>query len=386
MPPSTPPADGGTAASSSRRYTAGLLWEACHRCPRPEVVRDVIDRGANLEMASKAALDHRIAPLLWRTLMAAEACDNLGGAGTALSDVFEVYRMEAVLLLPRAVSLAVEPLTKAGLEPVVLKGPALATRYPEPGLRPMEDIDLLLPATQHHHALTALNDAGWVVARSAHREVYDSVLTHHDVPSLALELHYALEPGSLRVTALDATALWNLRQPIDCMGTPAFGLPLPEEVVYLSAHAGKPHHGFFRMIWIADFAMIVGLALEKGDAVDWSRIQAVAADASCATVVAAALALARRAGVDAPESLFPLPTNGWRGSAIKRLTDVSWPLAHLELPGYHLNYALADTRRRRWKILLVLLGSGYGIGKAWRRLLEAPAALMARAAGARRRR
>jgi hypothetical protein len=350
------------------------------------VVRDSINQGADLEVASKASLDHRIAPLLWRTLTAAGTVDTLGEARAALSDVYEVYRMEALLLLPRAVSLAVGPLTRAGLEPVVLKGPALASRYPEAGLRPMEDIDLLLPAEQHHDALRALSDAGWVVARPARRDVYDTVLTHKDIPSLALELHYALESGSQRVTALDATALWKLRQPIDCMGTPAFGLPLPEEVVYLSAHAGKPHHGFFRMIWIADFAMVVGLADERGDEIDWSRIQAVAADASCATVVAAALALARRAGVDAPQELFTLPTKGWRGAAIRQLTDVSWPLAHLELPGYHLNYALADTRRRRWQILVVLLGSGYGIGKAWRRLVRAPAALLTRATNAGRRR
>ena len=53
--------------------------------------------------------------------------------------------MEAVLLIPRALALAVRPLTDAGLEPVVFKGPAVAARYPKPGLRPMEDIDLLLP-------------------------------------------------------------------------------------------------------------------------------------------------------------------------------------------------------------------------------------------------
>ena len=386
MQASTPPVDRGISTSNSRRSTAELLWEACRRHPRPEVVRDAIGRGADLHVASKASIDHRIAPLLWRTLTSADAAESLGEGRATLRDVFEVYRMEALLLLPRAVSLAVRPLTEADFEPVVLKGPALASRYPEPGLRPMEDIDLLLPSEQHQDALRALAGAGWVVVRSAHRGDYDTVLTHPDVPSLALELHYGLEYGSQRVTALDATELWRLRQPIDCFGTPAFGLPLPEEIVYLAAHAGKPHHGFFRMIWVADFAMIVGLAHQEGHDVDWGRVQTVAAASSCATVVAAALALARRAGVDAPEEVFPLPTSGWRGAAIRQLTDVSWPLAHLELPGYHLNYALADTRRSRWRILVVLLGSGYGIGRAWRRLVHAPAAWAARSTSTRRRR
>jgi hypothetical protein len=315
---------------------------------------------------------------LWRALAASDALAALGESRPALADVFEVYRMEALLLLPRAVAMAVQPLTGNGLEPVVLKGPALAARYPSPGLRPMEDIDLLLPASQHQPALRALHGAGWVTARAAGHDIYDTVLTHKDVPSLALELHYALEPGSQRVTKLDATALWALRQPIDCLGTPAFGLPLPEEMVYLAAHAGKPHHGFFRLVWIADLAMIVGLAHERGEQVDWDRVRSVARQYSCATVVAAALALARRAGVDAPPELLTLPARGWRGSAMKQLTDVTWPLTHLELPGYHLNYALADTRRRRVRILLVLRGSGYGIGKTMRRALAAPRALLAR--------
>jgi hypothetical protein len=312
-------------------------------------------------------------------MAAADLLDALGESRAALGDIFEVFRMEALLVLPRAVALAVQPLTAVGLEPVVLKGPALAARYPEPGLRPMEDIDLLLPGAQHRAALDVLTAAGWGVARPGGKDVYDTVLTHADAPSLSLELHYGFESASQRVTTLNSTALWNLRQPIDCLGTPAFGLPLPEEIVYLASHAGKPHHGFFRLIWIADFAMIVGSQLQSGRTVEWQRVRAAAEEGSCTTVVAAALTLARRAGVDAPEELVQLPTRGWRGSALRQLTDVAWPLAHLDLPGYHLNYALADTRRRRLRILLILLGSGYGIGKAIRRWLEAPGAWVTRA-------
>ena len=57
---------------------------------------------------------------------------------------------------------------------------------------------------------------------------------------------------------------------------------------------------------------------------------------------------------------------------MRRLLDVTWPLDHLELPGYQLNYALTDTRARRLKILFVLLASGYGIGTRMRRLAGGP--------------
>jgi hypothetical protein len=325
-----------------------------------------------MEQATSASIAHRIAPLLWRALTQAEAIEALGPSQDSLRSVFDTYRMEALLLLPRAVSRAVSPLTDAGLEPVVLKGPALAARYPQPGLRPMEDIDLLLPKAQHVAASSALIDAGWRIVRPSTRDDYDTMFTHPDVPSLSLELHFGLEHPSQRVTTLDGDALWQRRQPIDCLGTAAFGLPLSEELVFLSAHAGKPHHGFFRLIWVADLAMVVGHATASGATLDWDDIETVARNGSCLTMVAAAFALAGHAGVDVPVGMFPLPNRGWRGNAMEKLTATSWPLSHLDLPGYHLNYALADSRIRRLRILLVLLGSGYGIGRRARGLLDGP--------------
>jgi hypothetical protein len=208
---------------------------------------------------------------------------------------------------------------------------------------------------------------------------YDTVLAHDEVPSLFLELHYGLEGTSQRVTALDPGALWARRRPLDCAGTAAFGLPMADELVVLAAHAGKPHHGFVRLAWIADLAMLVGDAAERGAPVDWERVRGVAEDARCATVVAAALGLARHAGVDTPAGLFPLPTRGWRGDALRQLVSVTWPLTHLELPGYHLNYALTDAAGQRLKILLVLLASGHGIGTGARRIAGLPRRALARA-------
>ena len=358
-------ADGGPTVTE---HTARLLWEACRRDPDPASVRRALSGGADLARAVTAASEHRIGPLLWRALGAAGHLHALGPDRPVLGALADAFRMEALLLLPRAVALAVRPLTEAGLEPVVFKGPAVAARYPEPGLRPMEDIDLLLPRADHRHALDALRRAGWQVARAGGGDLYDTALTHPEVPSLFLELHYGLEGTSQRVTALDPGRLWACRRPLLCAGTPAFGLPPAEELVVLAAHAGKPHHGFVRLMWMADLAMIVGDAATRGAPVDWDRVRAVAGAARCVTVVGAALELARRAGVDAPRGLFPLPSRGWRGDAMRRLLSVTWPLTHLELPGYQLNYSLTDARARRVKILLVLLASGHGVGTRARRI------------------
>jgi hypothetical protein len=366
-----------TGATTTTEATATLLWEACRRDPDPAAVRRALAGGADIARAVPAAADHRIGPLLWRALQAAGSLDALGPDRTVLGGMADAFRMEALLLIPRAVALAVRPLTGAGLEPVVFKGPAVATRYPGPGLRPMEDIDLLLPRPDHPRALRALGAAGWKVVREGGGDRYDTVLRHAEVPSLVLELHYGLEGTSQRVTALDPGALWERRQPLDCAGTPAFGLPLADELVVLAAHAGKPHHGFVRLMWIADLAMIVGDAAERGAPVDWDRVRAAAGDARCVTVVGAALALARHAGVDAPTELFPLPARGWRGEAMDRLLSVTWPLTHLELPGYQLNYALTDAATKRLKILLVLLASGHGIGTGARHAAGLPRRVLA---------
>lgn len=344
--------------SDVRRRTASLLWEACRRYPDHGTIATAVSSGADVPAASRWAVPHGIGPLLWRALRSADAVDALGDAEPSLRSIAEVQRMEALLLFPRAVAMALEPLTDGGLEPVVLKGPTLAARYPAVGLRPMEDIDVLLPPRDHPRALRLLAASGWEVARAARRDRYDTVLVHSEVPSLALELHYGLESSYERVTRLDAIALWDRREPIDCLGTPAFGLPVPEELVMLSTHAGKPYHGFTRLVWIADLAMVVGYAAETGQPVQWERVRSVAESGRCLTLVSAALALAKRVGVETPESMFPLPPQGWRAAALRRLLDVSWPLEVDDPAAFHLRYALTDGWRRRARLLV---GSGHGM-------------------------
>ncbi|HWD55303.1 MAG TPA: nucleotidyltransferase family protein [Acidimicrobiales bacterium] len=360
------------ATEAAIEPTARLLWEACRPEPDATEVRRALAGGADLALAVTAADEHRIGPLLWRALGAADGLDALGPERAALRGTADAFAMEAMLLIPRAVALAVRPLTDVGLEPVIFKGPAVAARYPRPGLRPMEDIDLLLPRAHHARALEALASSGWRVERRADGEQYDTVLAHDEVPSLLLELHFGLESASQRVTALDPEQLWARRQPAEVAGTPAFVLPQDEELVVLAAHAGKPHHGFVRLVWIADLAMIVEAADADGHPVDWARVRSVARSAHCLTVVGAALAMARRVGVRAPSDLFPVPTRGWRGEALAQLLSVKWPLTHLGLPGYQLNYALTDDRAQRVKILLVLLASGHGIGGHVRRMAALP--------------
>jgi len=346
----------GTGAGEAA--TGRLLWEACRRRPDPTALRRAVEARPDPAVVFSAAMVHGLVPMLWRALCGAGVGDAMGEWAERFDQVTQVRRLEAMLLLPRAVAQAVVPLTDIGLEPLVFKGPVVAARYPEPGMRAMEDLDLYLPRRQHGAALAALERAGWDVVRPAAYDRYDRVLRHPDVPALVLELHYGFEAWYKRVTAVDAEELWRRRVPVDCLGTSAFGLPPAEEIVALAQHAGKPFHSFTRLVWIADLGMVVGDCeeRERGPGIDWDAVRALAEAGRCTTVVRCALAMAARIGVDAPVDRWGSVGPPWRAASLARLVDDGWPLRCGDEEAFDLRFALADSALRR---LGLLVGSRY---------------------------
>jgi putative nucleotidyltransferase-like protein len=333
--------------------TISLLWEACRREPDVAAIRSAAERDLQAELVVALALGHRIGPLLWRAVDTAGCADALGTEGDRLRELADTFRMQALVLHPQAVAMSVEPLTAVGLEPLIMKGPTLIDRYPEPGLRPMDDVDLLLPPEDHNRAVRTLTAAGWTVSRPRARGLYDTQFRHPDLPSMPLELHYGLEGWHEKSNRLDPRWVWQQRVPIDCLGTSAFGLPLEVELVSLAAHAGKPYHGFDRLIWLADLSMATSHA-QQHDGVDWDRVMNVARSTECVTVVSAALQMATRMGLDMPKDKFPLPTSGWRSVPLGRLLNANWPVAH-GAGTFHVRFALVDSRWRR--VVLFVAGS-----------------------------
>jgi hypothetical protein len=328
------------------------MWESCRRYPDPVTVARCSAETLDTSRLVTVAVAHGLGPLVWRALVRAGATGALGDRGSALELLAFMGRVEETTVVPRALALAVVPLTDAGFEPVVMKGPWLAARYADPGLRPMVDIDLLLPRRQHRDALRVLGRSGWDVVRPSAVDRYDTMLSHPDVPTLPIELHHRLETPLKRVTAVDADDLWDRRIAVDCLGTPVFALPAAEELVMLAQHAGKPYHGFSRLIWIADLGVVVGRCEDEGPGVEWEAVGRLARAYRCTTVVATALAMARHIGVSAPEELFPVPTRGWRGATIARVVHPSWPL-HCDGDAlFDLQFALPDLRRSRWALLV----------------------------------
>jgi len=342
---------------------AHLLWAVARPTSDPDVVRRLAGTdggGTDLSATIAAARRHRLVPLLWRALLAAGCDRHARPWGDELAAEAHVRRTEALVLFPHALSLAVAPLTAIGLEPILFKGPALSARYPEPGLRPMVDIDLLLAARDRRPAVAALRSAGWRTVDRPGRTHYDTALRHPDVPSLGLEVHHRLDLWYERSNRLRLEALWESRVPLCCMGTDVFGLAIEEELVALAAHAGKPYHCFGQLIWVTD--LVVAASASAGG-VDWDRVDRLATAWRCRTVLAVALSQAARLGLDAPHHVREPRASSVRRAALAPLLDERWPVTEISAGlRTRLRYALVD----RWTRRAVLFITAPAPAPLWR--------------------
>lgn len=366
--------------------TASLLWAACRPAPDVDGVRRALDEGASLERAAEVAIIQRVSPLLWRALQATGTVSDEGPSWVdGIKRDVSRCQAHALLVLPQLAPSALAPLTAAGLTPLVYKGAALAARYPAPGTRPMDDVDLILPRDDVPAGVAVLERAGWrtVPPRpgSHHHEV---ILVHESLPGLPIELHRALADWRERSNRLTTLDLWTWGRPGEVLGQPALRLPPEEEIVTLAAHAAKPFHVFDRLIWAVDIAVAIGAAADAGQPIDWDRVDELARGARCRTALAVALSQAARLGAPSPERLRNCPAIDARGQALVPVLSTEWPLMDRGWSTRtRLRYALVDDWRQRLTLFAAQLLEGgpatvprnaWGIGsrgvKRWVRLRQ----------------
>jgi hypothetical protein len=341
----------GSGDAAVRSATASLLWAAC--CPEPDldgVARAQRD-GADLDWAAHVALAQRVSPLLWWALQASGSVRAATGWSQRLRFDAMRWRLHALRLVPRALTASLAPLHAAGLEPVVMKGAALAERYLEPWLRPMDDIDLLLPADQQPEAIAVLRRENWRVVPKAGRH-HEVVLTHPGVPGLPVEVHRSLATWRDSSNRLSSTKMWQRRRPQFIAGLPGYGLDPEDELVFLAAHAAKPFHVFSRLLWTVDIAVAVRAADVAGRAIDWRRVGEVAAESRCQTALAVALTQASRLGTPSPDTVCRCPATGARRAALSNVLSPDWPvLERDDRVRNTLRYALVDSRLQQLTLL-----------------------------------
>ena len=220
---------------------------------------------------------HGMAPLLLRHLLLAEI--------TAPAHVLRSLRLltlrhrQTNILLTQTLASVLTILDKEGIPALVLKGAALCqSLYPEPGLRPMRDIDLLVPWDQALPAHALLQQHGFhdpaVFTPEDHLHLA-ALYQEIDGIQVCLELHRTLFPDCPPCPKrIDFSELYEKAEAFEVNGLPAFTLGNEDMLWHLyqhGFHAPLPYDPF-KLISAAD---VISLVEARLDIIDWKRITSV---------------------------------------------------------------------------------------------------------------
>ena len=232
----------------------------------------------------------------------------------------------------------VTALRRAGIEPLLLKGYALAELvYPDPVTRPSHDLDVLVRPDQVVPACQALAQIGCTLPDQATVDVqlanaYDLPVVLPPMAGLAtvLELHWDLAPRGLFSLDLD---LWRARAEVfDLAGQPALRFSPEDMLLHLALHLRK--HRYVGLRWLCDLAELLrrfgGPAAPRP--LDWEYVVGSARSAGLTVLLYTGLVLARRLldAPVAPELLARLEPATWRRRLLQSVLSQEALLAPLE--------------------------------------------------------
>jgi hypothetical protein len=163
-------------------------------------------------------------------------------------------------------------LHQAEIPALLLKGCALtpACYDDDYGLRPMNDVDIVVPATQVTEAIRVLDQKGWQPEeRGVERFTEDYMSISHShafrMPgSYECDLHWHLLPECCR--AEDDADFWQASLPIEIEGIPTRILNPADQILHLCLHGARWNHK--RSVhWLADVMMVL-----RSKNIDWPRL------------------------------------------------------------------------------------------------------------------
>jgi hypothetical protein len=225
------------------------------------------------------------AGLVWRRLRELPAAAS--PEADRLRQAYRLHLLRATVH-ERDLRRALGILHAVGIEPLLVKGWAVARWYPEPGLRPYGDVDLCVRPQELQAAQAALAD------------------------ECTVDLHCGLPPLDDR----PLQDVWRRSVPLTGDGFVVATPGREDHLRYLCLHALS--HGICRPLWLAD----LGAAVETAEALDWDRV--LSGDERrtewviCALGLASRLLGARLMGAPArvaearlPRWLIPSVLEGW---------------------------------------------------------------------------
>lgn len=225
---------------------------------------------------AEAARSHALAPALWQRLkpwsdaLPAEVREALEASywQTAARNTLLYHELGRVLAC----------LKRHDVRVLVLKGAALAEAvYENIALRPMGDVDLLLPKEALQGAIAALQTLGYRADLREEQpgfaaEYENEVALAHDESGMALELHWHLIDAAFYLQRIPEAALWEHAVPITIGGQATEIFDPQATLVYLCAHWVLHHQGR-NLRWLYDLDLF--LRRHQAD-LDWPQAWAIA--------------------------------------------------------------------------------------------------------------
>ena len=306
---------------------------------------------AGWDLTVRAAAWHRLGPML---------AGHLAGTSVAppgiMAELDEQYLANAARNLFIAASLrqVLETLGAAEIPAMLLKGAALVeTVYPDPALREMLDLDLLVPADRLGAANAALSTIGYRPQGEGPTSPSGRGGHHHE-PALisdrglvAVELHHHIatsEEGGL----FDLSGFWQRARP--SAQAPGHLVPAPDDLLlHVALHftrnrlGGNAERGGFAagaLSQLGDIAWTIDRSPP-----DWDRLVTTARGARIDARVFLALFAARRVGAAVPvATLNALRPPGFDPRLGRRLVALRVLRSGRQLPVRRLRWIVAPPR------------------------------------------
>jgi hypothetical protein len=231
--------------------------------------------GVDWHRLLQLARQHRVVPLIWRSLTAHPELDPPEFALTALRESYAANALESLRQAAHLVRI-IKALAAEGVFAIPLKGVCLAALYyRDLSARHAGDVDILISADRLVRADAVLRDLGLLrVSKETRRVIREPVTAspefrHHLIyitpDRVLVELHFRLH-NNPDVLALDVTEVVAGGSTVRLGDTVLPTMPDALQCVFLSAHGAR--HEWVRLQWLCDIAVMVDRA-NPGDVLAW---------------------------------------------------------------------------------------------------------------------
>jgi hypothetical protein len=244
-------------------------------------LRAIVEQGVDWPRAIRMALVQGVMPLVYRYLTSELAEVMPSDAATVLRRAFHGNSLRNLHLSRELVRLTAL-LEQGGVEPLALKGPALAvTAYGDIAMRQFTDLDLLVRKSEVTRAVGILFNEGYAphagcsLGDLGRAGAYELALARPGAMT-EIDLHWRLVPPYFPL-APDGEELWRRAVRVEVEGAAVRTLAHADYLLYLCAHGAK--HGWQLLGGICDLAELIRASSRTAAraSLDWNDLSARAA-------------------------------------------------------------------------------------------------------------